>query len=76
MRVSITTCYLLLSSFCCAGGGWGWLGVAGAGAVVVMFQDLDVASYQIFSNQRSLLIKYKNVTFSYLNSYGTSYNMW
>ena len=53
----------------------GWLGVAGAGAVVVMFQDLDVASYQIFSNQRSLLIKYKNVTFSYLNSYGTSYNM-
>ena len=54
----------------------GWLGVAGAGAGVVMLQDLDIASCQICTNQRSLLIKYKNVTFSYLNSYGTSYNMW
>ena len=54
----------------------GWLGVAGAGAGVVMFQDLDIASCQICTNQRSLLIKYKNVTFSYLNSYGTSYNIW
>ena len=29
----------------------GWLGVAGAGAGVVMLQDLDIASCQICTNQ-------------------------